>query len=69
MEKGRAFFLIAWKKKVMDLKTLQDVGDPVTDHERQSWLLRSLLMHSQMRTAPGDLRSRFAFWDKVINVK
>jgi hypothetical protein len=46
-----------------------DVGDPVTDHERQSWLSRSLLMHSQMRTAPGDLRSRFAFWDKVINIK
>jgi hypothetical protein len=44
-------FLIAWKNKVMDLETLPDVGDPVTDHERQIWLIRSLLMHTQMRVA------------------
>jgi hypothetical protein len=41
----------------MDLETLRDVGDPVTDHERQNWLGRSLLMHPQMRAALGVLVS------------
>jgi hypothetical protein len=40
-KKGCAPFLIAWKNKVMDLETLQDVGDPVTDHKHQNWLTRS----------------------------
>jgi hypothetical protein len=35
-KKGCAPFFMAWKKKVMDLETLRDVGDPVTDHEGQN---------------------------------
>jgi hypothetical protein len=43
---------------------LQDVGDPVTDHECQNWLMTRLLlrMQSQMRAAPGNLVS-----NKLLN--
>jgi hypothetical protein len=57
-QKGCSSFLIAsWKNKVMDLQLLRDVGGPVTDLECQGWLSGSLLMHSQTRTAPGNLAS------------
>jgi hypothetical protein len=48
----------------MDLETLRDVGDPVTDHEcQENWLTRSLLLvHNQMRAAPGNLVS-----DKLLD--
>jgi hypothetical protein len=61
-QKGCASFLIAWNNKVMDLQMLRDVGGPVTDLERRGWLSGLLLMHSQTRTAPGNLAS-----EKLLN--
>ena len=41
----------------MDLENLRDTSNPITDHERRTWLSRSLLMHSEMNRAFGNLES------------
>ena len=56
-KKGCTALLVAFKKRVMDLENLRDQGNPVTDHERRTWLSRSLLMHSEMNRAFGNLES------------
>jgi hypothetical protein len=52
-KKGCAPFLIAWKNKIMDLKPLRDVGDPVTDHERQNPQMRAALGNLVSNKPPG----------------
>lgn len=56
-KKGCVAFLIAFKNRVMDLENLRDQDNPITDHERRTWLSRSLLMHSEMNRAFGNLES------------
>ena len=56
-KKGCVAFLVAFKNRVMDLKSLQDPANPVTDHKGRTWLSRSLLVHSEMNRAFGNLES------------
>jgi hypothetical protein len=56
-KKGCVPFLVAFKNRVVDLENLRDTSNPVTDHEKRTWLSRSLLMHAEMRRSFGNLES------------
>jgi hypothetical protein len=56
-KKGCAPFMVAFKNQVMDLENYRGPSNGITDHEQRTWLLRSLLVHAEMRRAFGNLES------------
>jgi hypothetical protein len=49
--------MVAFKNRIMDLENYRGLNNAITDHEQQTWLSRSLLQHTEMRRAFGNLES------------